>query len=322
MLEVKNLTMYYGRNKALSGLNLHIPEGKIYGFVGPNGAGKTTTMKIIAGLLKPHEGEVFINGESVLNQPERIRKYIGYMPDFFGVYDNLRVKEYMAFFGELYEMTPEQVDQKTKELLELVGLSDREDSLVDTLSRGMKQRLCLARALLHEPKLLLLDEPASGMDPVARIQMKHILKALSERGQTILISSHILPELSEICDDVGIIHLGQMIKEGDIIALEKSERTVTEIEIKWLYDETKDYLSVMNDWKEASEIIGYEEKGSGSYLIQMEGGEASAASLMKQAYHVGDLYHFNVKSQSLEDLFKKAISDRSTSRQAGGEDHE
>lgn len=322
MLEVKDLTMYYGRNKALSGLNLHIPEGKIYGFVGPNGAGKTTTMKIIAGLLRPQSGEVFIGGESVLEHPEKIRKYIGYMPDFFGVYDNLLVKEYMRFFGELYEMPSEQIEEKTAELLELVGLTDRADTLVDTLSRGMKQRLCLARALIHEPKLLLLDEPASGMDPVARIQMKNILKALSERGQTILISSHILPELSEICDEVGIIHLGQMIREGDIATLEKAERTLMDIELKWLYDESVHYDETLAKWQSEGYIVHYEEKAKGLYIVQMEGGEEAAANLMTQAYGVGRLYHFNVKSQSLEELFKKAIGDQKEDIANGGDRHE
>ncbi len=216
MLEIKNLVKSYGRYLAVNNLSLEIPEGEIYGFVGPNGAGKTTTMKIICGLLAATSGEVRLDGVDVTRNSNKIKESIGYMPDFFGVYDDLKVTEYLEFYASIYKIKDKEKKKITNDLLELVDLTQKRDAYVDSLSRGMKQRLCLARALIHNPKLLVLDEPASGLDPRARIEMKEILRNLREMGKTILISSHILSELAELCTHIGIIDSGRMVVSGSV----------------------------------------------------------------------------------------------------------
>lgn len=216
MLKVEELVKKYKRVRAVDGLSLHIEKGHIYGFVGANGAGKTTTMRIAAGLLRATSGKVFVNGMDIEQKPGEAKRMIGYMPDFFGVYDDLKVNEYMEFYAGLHGIPPTDGRETALQLLELVNLKDRQESYVDSLSRGMKQRLCLARSLVHDPDLLILDEPASGLDPVARAEIKEILRELKNLGKTVLISSHILPELSEVCTSIGIIDKGSMIVSGTV----------------------------------------------------------------------------------------------------------
>ncbi len=216
MLSIENLNKTYGQYKAVSDLNLEINEGELFGFVGPNGAGKTTTIRIVCGLLRANSGKIIIDGVDCSKNRELIKPLIGYVPDFFGVYDNLKVKEYMEFYGSMYGMTSRDMERITGDLLELVNLSDKQEAYVDTLSRGMKQRLCVARALIHNPKLLLLDEPNSGLDPRARVEMKELLMNLQSMGKTILISSHILAELSEMCSSIGIMDRGKLLVSGSI----------------------------------------------------------------------------------------------------------
>ncbi len=216
MVIVEDLVKKYGKFLAVDNLCLKIEKGQIYGFVGANGAGKTTTMRIIAGLLKATNGRVIVNGIDINKSPHAFKNTIGYMPDFFGVYDDLKVSEYMNFYAGLYGLDIKRRKKVTDQLLELVNLSDKEDTYVDTLSRGMKQRLCLARSLIHEPDLLILDEPASGLDPRARVEMKEILKELKSMGRTVIISSHILHELSELCTAIGIINNGKMVVSGSV----------------------------------------------------------------------------------------------------------
>lgn len=216
MLTIKDLYKSYGKFTAVNGLNLEIPKGEIFGFVGPNGAGKTSTMKIVAGLLSPDAGEVYVDGIDAIKYNRKLKEKIGYMPDFFGVYDNLKTIEYLEFYASIYGILGKEAAQVCMDLLELVNLTDKADSYVDGLSRGMKQRLCLARSLVHNPELLILDEPASGMDPRARYEMKEILKNLKEMGKTIIVSSHILPELAEICSAIGIIEKGSMMVTGTV----------------------------------------------------------------------------------------------------------
>lgn len=216
MLYINNLTKKYGSFTAVRQLSLHIPEGDLFGFAGPNGAGKTTTIRMVCGLLRATSGTVKIGNVRGAVGSREMKRMIGYVPDFFGVYDNLKVREYMDMYGSMYGMYSRDIARLTDDLLELVNLSDKKEIYVDTLSRGMKQRLCVARALLHNPKLLLLDEPSSGLDPRARVEMKELLKNLHSMGKTILISSHILSELSEICTSIGIMNHGQLITAGRI----------------------------------------------------------------------------------------------------------
>lgn len=230
MIEIKGLTKKYGQFTALDELNLTLDEGTVFGFVGANGAGKSTTFLIVSTLLQPTSGDVFINGVSVREKPAEIRKLIGYMPDFFGVYDQLKADEYLDFYGASYGIPEEERKKLIPQLLELVNLSHKRYSYVDLLSRGMKQRLCLARCLIHDPKVLILDEPASGLDPRARIEMRDILKTLKGMGKTILISSHILPELAEMCDEIGVIDNGKLIAHGSVAEIQKKlqgEKTIT-----------------------------------------------------------------------------------------------
>ncbi len=216
MPEILELKKSFGKFTALNSLSMNITDNSIFGFVGPNGAGKTTTMKIMAGLLKADSGNIYINGEDVLKNPQKIREKIGYMPDFFGVYDDLKVTEYMDFYAGTYYIPYADRPSLIDSLLEIVDLSDKKDAYVDSLSRGMKQRLCLARSLIHDPNLIILDEPASGLDPRARVEMKEVLKQLKEMGKTIIVSSHILPELAEMCSEIGIIDHGQLVIQGTV----------------------------------------------------------------------------------------------------------
>ncbi|MCM1569475.1 MAG: ABC transporter ATP-binding protein [Roseburia sp.] len=216
MLYIQNLTKNYGNYTAVNNLSLHIPEGDLFGFVGPNGAGKTTTIRIVCGLLRASSGSIQIDGITSAVGKKEMKRLIGYVPDFFGVYDNLKVSEYMDFYGSMYGMSSRDIAKLSDDLLDLVNLLDKKDVYVDTLSRGMKQRLCVARALLHNPKLLILDEPSSGLDPRARVEMKELLKNLHSMGKTIVISSHILSELSEMCTSIGIMNRGQLVTAGRI----------------------------------------------------------------------------------------------------------
>lgn len=214
MLKIEGLKKRFGQAVALDGLDMNVKDGALYGFVGPNGAGKTTTIKIITGLLLPDSGTVTINGIDVTREPKKVMDKIGYVPDFFGVYDNLKVAEYMEFFASCYGITGLKARRRNMMLLEQVGLDEKADFYVEGLSRGMKQRLCLARALIHDPAILIMDEPTAGLDPRTRYEFKEILKELREQGKTVLISSHILPELSEICTDIGIVDQGRVVLEG------------------------------------------------------------------------------------------------------------
>lgn len=211
MIKTEDLTKQYGKLFALKNLKLDLVEGDLFGFIGPNGSGKTTTMKILATLLQPTWGEAYICGLSIYTQPKEIRRLIGFMPDFFGVYDDMKVIEYLEFFAAAYRIKGEARKKVCNDVLDLVDLGYKREALVTSLSRGMTQRLGLARVLLHDPQVLLLDEPASGLDPRARIEIRELLKRLGTRGKTIMVSSHILPELADICNKVGIIERGELL---------------------------------------------------------------------------------------------------------------
>lgn len=215
-VNISNMTVRYDEFIAVHTMNLQIPPGEVFGFIGPNGAGKSTTMKVLATLLKPQIGKVFLDGIDVLKEPKKIRSIIGYMPDAFGVYDDLSVQEYLHFFAAAYRIGWSQRKKLVDDLLALTDLTKKKYAQVDSLSRGMKQRLGIARVLLHDPKFLILDEPASGLDPRARIEMRELLKELRNMGKTIMISSHILSELSELCTRIGIIEAGKIVAEGSL----------------------------------------------------------------------------------------------------------
>lgn len=216
MLKIENLHRQFGELKALNGLNMEVPKGQLYGFVGPNGAGKTTTIRIISGLLRADKGDVWVDGMSTRKNPRKLKETIGFVPDFFGIYENLMVYEYLEFFAAAYGIFGKEGKKRTDEVLELVGLTDQKRMLVDGLSRGMQQRLCLARAMVHRPKLLVLDEPGNGLDPRTRKNFQALLQQLCQEGYTILISSHILSELSDMCTGIGIIDKGRLVIQGQM----------------------------------------------------------------------------------------------------------
>lgn len=225
MIECNKLTRRYGKTLALDHIDLHIEAGELHAFIGPNGAGKTTAMRILATLMRPTSGDALVDGVSVTKNPQRVRQLVGYMPDFFGVYDNLKAWEYLDLYAGCMGIGEKDRRHRIEELLDLTALSDKREAYVDGLSRGMKQRLCLARAMLHDPALLILDEPASGMDPRARSQMQAILSEIGAMGKTVLISSHILPELATVCTHATILERGRVRFCGSIGDLETRMNT-------------------------------------------------------------------------------------------------
>jgi ABC-2 type transport system ATP-binding protein len=216
VVDIQELSVVYGKQVAVRNLSLTIPRGEVFGFIGPNGAGKTSTIKVLATLLKPTAGTVRVLGNDVIHAPQDVRRHIGYVPDSFGIYEDLSVVEYLSFFAAAYRIEWEKRAGTVRDVLALTDLSNKMESPVDALSRGMKQRLGIARILLHDPQLLLLDEPASGLDPRARIELRELLKELQRMGKTILVSSHILHELSQFCTRIGIIEAGELVAEGSL----------------------------------------------------------------------------------------------------------
>jgi ABC-2 type transport system ATP-binding protein len=233
-IEAKGLTKKYGDMFAIRDIDLELNQGDLFGFIGPNGAGKTTTMRIIATLLNPTWGEAYVCGNSIYTKPKEIRRLVGYMPDFFGVYDDMKVIEYLEFFAAAYRIRGPERRRRCDEMLEIVDLDFKRDAYANTLSRGQTQRLGLARTLLHDPQVLLLDEPLSGLDPRARIVMRNLLRRLGQMGKTIIVSSHILPELADICNKIGIIDRGIMSVNAEVADVMKQvrQRTVLIIEVK------------------------------------------------------------------------------------------
>ncbi|MBE3102234.1 MAG: ABC transporter ATP-binding protein [Firmicutes bacterium] len=305
MLVIENLVKKYGTFVAVDHLNLELGKGDIFGFVGPNGAGKTTTMRIVATLMEATSGLVKVDGINVAEQPMKVRDKIGYMPDFFGVYDNLKVNEYMDFYGSCYGLSAKDRIKRTNELLELVELKNKKDNYVDTLSRGMKQRLCLARSLIHNPGLLILDEPASGMDPRARIEMKGILKALKGMGKTILISSHILPELAELCSSIGVIEKGKMIYSGRVDEIMKRFSGKTIIKIKVLSDVDK-AVKLLREQPLIDDISGEDQ----TLEVTYSGSDEDMGKLLKVLVNQDiPIISFTKAEENLEKIFMEVTKD-------------
>lgn len=301
MITVSNLTKKFGQFTAVDDISFSIDEGSIFGFVGPNGAGKTTTLRILATLLPKTAGEVKIDGQSIFDDPRRTRKLIGYMPDFFGVYDDLRVSEYLEFYGEASGCRIGEVRKTIPALLELVGLTEQVNEFVNHLSRGMKQRLCLARTLIHEPRVLILDEPASGLDPRARIELRQILQELQRMGKTIIISSHILSELAQMCSHIGIINHGKLPLCGpisEVLALIEGDALI-EIGVLESSEQARLWLLEQQGVKNVS--LNHK----GSLEVVLSGGKEAQANLLKALAARFPVFHFNPASSNLEELFMK-----------------
>lgn len=311
MLIIKDLEKSYGKFKALNKLNLEIKKGEIFGFIGPNGAGKSTTMKIVSGLLRPDSGAVYVDGIDALKNNKALKEKIGYMPDFFGVYDNLKAYEYLEFYGSIYGITGKEMKDLSMDLLELVNLKDKHDAYVDGLSRGMKQRLCLARCLIHNPSLLILDEPASGMDPRARFEMKNILKNLKDMGKTIIVSSHILSELGEICTNLGIIEGGQMICSGTVDEIMGRMSVNNRLTIQIL-NKGEQAVTLLKEMPQIRNI----DFESNKITLDFKGEDEEAAQILKKLIlHEIPVISFGREDGTLEDIFIK-ITDNEENKEA------
>lgn len=306
MLQIKNLYKKFGKSMALDGLDLSIHKGELFGFVGPNGAGKTTTMKIIAGLLKADSGEIHVDGIDARKDNKGIKDKIGYVPDFFGVYDNLKVIEYMEFYASLYKITGREARKLCMDMLDLVKLADRSEQYVDHLSRGMKQSLCLARSLVHKPELVILDEPASGLDPRARFQMKEILKNLKDIDKTIIVSSHILPEIAEMCTNVGIINNGKMVVSGTVEEIMDAMKTSNPLVIRIIKNQESG-VEILKKHPLADKIVIRDKNVS----IVFRGNDEAEAELLASLIKAGTMISSYTREEgNLEALFLKIIGEK------------
>lgn len=301
MIRTENLVKRYAGVDALKGIDLHVQEGDLFGFIGPNGAGKTTTIRILTTLLEPTAGEAFVDGLSVWKNKAKIRALLGYMPDSFGVYRDMTVSEYLHFFAAAYGIKSKQRKSLVGGLLELTDLTYKEHALVDTLSRGMQQRLGLARTLVHDPKVLVLDEPASGLDPRARIEIREILNELRNMGKTILLSSHILSELSEVCNRIAILERGEMVAQGELSEIMDSARDDTEV---WLHTTDDERACVV--LRELPQIASAEldEKGKHLVVSLKESMDLAAISGHLHNRELGVRY-LERQDPSLEEVFMK-----------------
>ncbi|MBK8985377.1 MAG: ABC transporter ATP-binding protein [Chloroflexi bacterium] len=305
IIEIQGLTRQYGELTALNDLNLKLEEGDVFGFIGPNGAGKTTTMRILTTLLKPTSGKAWIAGHSVTDDPRSVRRVIGYMPDFFGVYDDMKVWEYLDFFGACYDIPPATRAGMIDDLLALVDLGHKKEAYVESLSRGMKQRLCLARTLAHDPQILILDEPASGLDPRARIEMRELLRELKNMGKTIFFSSHILSEVADICTSIGIIEAGRLIAHGDMAEMKRQLRAHRLVQMR-VMGETGPLQALLLGRADIHNITTHNEADLPPDTIRVDfaGDDAALSRLLTDVIARGiPLLGFHEETGDLEDVF-------------------
>jgi ABC-2 type transport system ATP-binding protein len=299
MIEVINFSKRYGDFLAVDRLNLKIDRGEVFGFIGPNGAGKSTTIRFLSTLLRPTEGEGVIAGHSVTRDPLGVRRVIGYMPDSFGVYDGMKVWEFLDFFAVAYQVPRGRRRQVINDVLELLDLTHKRDAYVNGLSRGMKQRLCLAKTLVHDPPVLILDEPASGLDPRARLEMKALLKELQAMGKTILISSHILSELADFCSSIGIIERGVLLAAGSIAEIQRQLQTHRQLRIRVIDQADRAHLIVRNHPKVLrSELMDHTITG------EFSGDDQEISRLLQELISSGiEVQSFTEIEPTLEEVF-------------------
>jgi len=299
MIELIDFGKDYGEFTAVERLNLKIEAGEMFGFIGPNGAGKSTSIRFLATLLKATRGEGIVNGHSVTREPMEVRQSVGYMPDNFGVYDGMKVWEFLDFFAVAYRIGRAKRKQVIKDVLELLDLSHKRDDFVNGLSRGMKQRLCLAKTLVHDPPVLILDEPASGLDPRARVEVKALLKELRRMGKTILISSHILTELADCCTSIGIIERGQLLMHGPIADVYRRIRGNRMVEVKFV-DRMDVGLSILRSSPHTRGVQVDDHKAT----VELETDDRGVAGLLNQLIESGvGIRSFGEKDPTLEDVF-------------------
>ena len=307
IIELRDLTKRYGDLLAVDSLNLSIEQGAVFGFIGPNGAGKTTTMRILTTLLRPTEGEVTIGGHSVTTEPQAVRRLIGYMPDFFGVYEDMKVWEYLDFFAACYDVPNAARPAMIDDLLALVDLGHKRDAYVETLSRGMKQRLCLARTLTHDPQVLILDEPASGLDPRARIEMRELLRELQRMGKTIFFSSHILAEVADICTSLGIIENGRLVAAGGVADMMRRLRAHRRVTVRFVPGAVVDLAALAVGLGGEAGVLAAtagDESAADTLRLDFDGDDAALSGLLARLVGRGlPVLSFSEERDDLEDVF-------------------
>jgi ABC-2 type transport system ATP-binding protein len=308
MIEVRHLRMEYGNTVALENLHLQVAAGEVFGLIGPNGAGKTTLIRILATLLEPTYGEVRVAGIDVLADPLQVHPRIGYMSDFFSLYDQMLTWEYLDHFARCYGVDPRRRDKLIDEVLDLISLQVRKDAEIKTLSRGMRQRLCFAKTLLHEPQVLLLDEPASGLDPAGRLEFRELIRKLHEMGRTVLISSHILSEMTEFCTSIGLLEEGRLLAAGRVDEILKRLQPGLELVIDVLGGPER--LAALLKANPAVEHVGLTDN---QVRCRWTADRQALPELHREIVHQGiDLVSFQVKAGNLEDIYMR-ISGHKTS---------
>lgn len=305
IIEINGLTKQYGQLTALNNLSLTVEQGAVVGFIGPNGAGKTTTMRILTTLLQPTSGQAWLVGFSVTSQPRDVRRVVGYMPDFFGVYEDMKVWEYLDFFAACYDIPQSARRTMVDDLLALVDLGHKKEEFIDNLSRGMKQRLCLARTLAHDPQVLILDEPASGLDPRARIEMRELLRELKNMGKTIFFSSHILSEVADICTSIAVLEAGHLVAYGDLAEMKQKLRPHRVVHVRTL-GQVEDLQKVLIMHDHVNGILTSAEVDLPPDTIRFDftGGDQQMSSLLAELVQ-GEIpiVSFCEDGDDLEDLF-------------------
>ncbi|MBM7843735.1 ABC transporter ATP-binding protein [Herpetosiphon giganteus] len=311
-IQTVDLLRRYGKYTAVNKLNLTIATGSIFGFLGPNGAGKTTTLRMLAGLLEPSSGQVFLHGQ-LIQKTSTAAAIVGYMPDFFGVYDDLRVWEYLDFYARCHGIEPAKRKSTVDGLLDLVDLSDKRNAFVQHLSRGMQQRLCLAHALVHDPKILLLDEPASGLDPQARVELRELLRTLRDMGKTIILSSHILNELEDICTNFGIMARGQLLAQGSLETLRQRSRPALQIKV---LDDLERAMRLIGAQSGVLRVLEPAEETPNLIEVEFDGNEQQASQLLLNLARAElPIADFHREDDSLERLFLQLVNDHVTEEQ-------
>ncbi|HXZ27687.1 MAG TPA: ABC transporter ATP-binding protein [Terriglobales bacterium] len=302
MIELLQLRKEFDELVAVDDLEVTIPAGEIYGLIGPNGAGKTTTIRMACGLLTPTAGRVRVNGVDVHDEPERAQQFIGYLSDFFSVYEDLKVWEYLDYFAHAYKMREAEIPGRIDQVIQQVGLEVKRDAMIQGLSRGMKQRLGIARAIIHLPKVLLLDEPASGLDPKARLDLRNLLRALRDQGTTILISSHILTELEGFCTSIGLMEKGRMVRSGTLEEITAEESKYRVVRLAWTGDSAAQVEARLKALPGVSNLMV--EGGEG--VFRFAGPEDGLAAVLRELVAAGiPLVSFGEVKQTVEDLYLK-----------------
>ncbi|MFN3152387.1 ABC transporter ATP-binding protein [Bremerella sp.] len=306
VIELRRLHRFFGRTKAVNDVSFEVYSGQVFGYIGPNGAGKTTSMRILATLDLPTAGDALIDGYSVINDPDRVRRRLGFMPDAFGVYANVNCREYLDFFARSYGLRGRERRLAMDKTMEFTGLDVLAEKPISGLSKGMKQRLCLGRSMIHDPAVMILDEPAAGLDPRARIELREMIARLAKHGKTILVSSHILTELAEMCDVVGIIEQGQLLATGSVADIQRGQLTQSRVRVRVL--ENTEGLA---QW--LAEKEGYNEIVTDGELLHFShvGERAEEAVLLKEMIEAGfRIAEFGARHSTLEDVFLNVTKGR------------